>query len=296
MNTEVPIIVIVGQTASGKSALAMNLASRYGGEIVAADSRTIYKGMDIGTAKPSSDDQRRVPHHCIDLITPDQSYSAAIYKKEAEGALEKITAAGSLPIIVGGSGLYIDSLLYDYEFGEEADPELRSALAALSLEELQARARATGIDVGSDVYRNKRHLARYLERGGKTPSSVSKLPSNILLLGLEVERDTLHSRIEARVESMIGQGLVDEVESLLRKWGRSSPGMQAPGYKAFAGYVSGEWSMEEAKNMFIMNDKKLAKRQKAWFQRNNDIRWVKSEQETESIVQEFLERFGTITV
>jgi tRNA dimethylallyltransferase len=141
---EAPLIVIVGPTASGKSALAMQLAERFGGEIICADSRTVYKGMDIGTAKPSAEDQARVPHHGLDLVEPGERFSAVDFKNYATQTIADIRARGKIPFLVGGTGLYVDAVIFDYHFGQ-ADPELRAKLEALSLEELHEYCRNNNI-------------------------------------------------------------------------------------------------------------------------------------------------------
>ena len=160
-----PLIVITGPTASGKSALAMDIAKKYGGEIICADSRTVYKGMDIGTAKPTEQDQREVPHHLLDVVEPNQPFSAAEFKERANQAICDISARGKLPMLVGGTGLYIDAVLFDYHFGLPADPNRRSDLQAMSVEQLQHVCLEQGIHLPINV-RNKRHLVRAIEIGG----------------------------------------------------------------------------------------------------------------------------------
>lgn len=286
-----PIVTIVGQTASGKSDMAMKLAQEFGGEIIAADSRTIYKGMDIGTAKPSVEDQSAVPHHGLDLIEPDQLFSAAEFKRFAKKAIDKIHDQGKPTFIVGGSGLYINGLLYDFEFGNKADPKLRQKLEGMGLDDLQREAERLGISEGEVSYKNRRHLSRAIERGGVVQNRRS-LPGNILIVGIEAE--ALQTRIAARIEQMLASGFENEVQKLFKMYGADAPGLQAPGYKAFVEYIEGRIDFEEAKNRFIQNDKKLAKRQKTWFKRNSDIVWVQSFEQAEKLVSKFLRKFDTI--
>lgn len=288
-----PVIAIVGQTASGKSELAMRLAEKYDGEIIAADSRTIYAGMDIGTAKPSVSDRRKIMHHGLDLITPDQVFSAAEFKRYAQSILLAIQKRGKLPIIAGGTGLYIDGLLYDFEFGTEADQLLRDELDSLSLEDLSKRASELGITEEMIDHKNRRHLTRALERGGMITSRRS-LPKNVLIIGLQIEKATLDERIEQRVDTMIVQGFENEVQELAGKYGLEAPGFLAPGYRSFIECMQNRASFDEAKQEFIRRHKKLAKRQKTWFKRNPDIVWVQDFTEADMEVKNFLSKFATI--
>lgn len=247
-----PVIVILGPTASGKSALALNLAERFNGELIAADSRTIYRGMDIGTAKPSSEEQRRVKHHLIDIRTPDQTFSAAEFQRLAQAAIGDITARGKLPIVVGGTGLYIDALIYDFTFRPLGDPEQRRALEQLTIEQLQAKLTEDGIPWPSND-RNPRHLVRALEAGG-AGTERSPLRPNTLVIGLSPDKAVLDERIAKRVEQMVAVGFPDEVRQLAAEYGWDAPGLQAPGYKAFRAYIMGEATLDQAKQQFIQND------------------------------------------
>lgn len=281
--TPTPTIVIAGQTASGKSALSMEIARRHNGAVICADSRTVYKGMDIGTAKPPKADQELVPHYGIDLIDPDKSFSAAAFKEYAEMKVSEIHELGKLPIIVGGTGLYIDGYIYDFSFVEPSSDSLRRELSGLSLEDLQARARASGIDESSVDFKNHRHLSRAIERGNITPRR-KKMRPNTLIIGLKIDKDVLHGRIDSRVDTMFDNGLIDEVQNLINVYGPDSPGLLAPGYKAVKKYLDGLITLEEAKNEFRRSDKQLAKRQLTWFNRNKDIHWVKNSQEALDLI------------
>lgn len=287
IDTEIgPLIVVVGQTASGKTALALELAEKFGGEIICADSRTIYKGMDIGTAKPTADEQARVPHHCIDLVEPDESFSAAQFKERAVAAIHDIHQRGKIPIMVGGTGLYIDAVLFDYQFGEKADHALRAELSTKNIEELQTMIDTLGYAMPENRH-NKRYLIRAIERRGE-PGSRKELRPNTLILGLSVDAETLNARIAQRVSTMITAGLVDEYKQLLSRYPGNSPGFLAPGYKAFAKYLDGEVSIEEAEAIFIRNDSQLAKRQRTWFKRNDSVQWLDDRSSAVDIVTTFL--------
>jgi tRNA dimethylallyltransferase len=284
-----PLVVIVGETGSGKSALAMELAERFNGEIICADSRTVYKGMDIGTAKPSAADQAKIPHHLLDVVRPDQSFTAAEFKRLATKAIADIHDRGRLPIMVGGTGLYIDSVIFDYDFRPPADPERRAELQKLSIEQLQAQLEAEGIPLPRNE-RNPRHLVRALETGGVPANKQALLPWT-LVIGLQVDREELRRRITARVEEMVRAGFVMEVKQLVQKYGEDIEALQAPGYKAFRQYLQGDISPEEARALFIKNDLALAKRQRTWFRRNKSIQWVDDPSTAVELTTTFLNTF-----
>jgi tRNA dimethylallyltransferase len=288
MAAKSPLIVIVGETASGKSALAIELAQQFNGEIICADSRTVYRGMDIATAKPSKADRKKVAHHLLDIAQPDRPVTVAEFKKRTLQAIDDIVSRGKLPIMVGGSGLYIDAVLFDFEFRGEADDKLRAELTKLSVEELQHRLNMAGIPLPENV-RNPRYLIRALETNGQIGTRKSLRP-NTLIIGLQVDREVLRQRISERVDVMVETGFVDELERLVERYGWGIQALQAPGYKAFRGYMAGELSLEQAKQQFIKNDMALAKRQRTWFKRNSSIHWVKKQIESVDLVTTFLNK------
>lgn len=285
------IVVILGQTASGKTDLALRVAQQYDGEIVCADSRTVYKGMDIGTAKPTLAEQGTAVHHGLDLIEPSESFSAAEFKDYATAAIASIQTHNKLPIIVGGSGLYIDSYVYNFSFADKPDPLLRAQLDSLTMMQLKQRATDLGVSDNDVDFKNRRHLTRMVERvlGGEWSSSRSEKPDNILLIGLQVSREQLVERITNRVNKMFNEGLVYEVQALVAEYGADAPGLLAPGYKAVIEHIDGRLTLEESKELFIRYDKKLAKRQRTWFQRNPDIVWCKTSKEAEENISAFLQ-------
>ncbi|MCA9308912.1 tRNA dimethylallyltransferase [Candidatus Saccharibacteria bacterium] len=235
----IPLIVIVGETASGKTAAGVELAWRINGEIICADSRTIYKGMDIGTATPTSDEQGGVTHHLLSIIEPDKRYSAAEFQKDANRLIADIWARGKFPIIVGGSGLYVDSILFNYSFA----------------------------DGGEQSSENPRH---------KQSSSVddrTMLRDNTLAVGLRLDREVLNSRIEQRVKQMFQDGFLNEVWSVADKFGWEHESMSGIGYRVARAYIEGDATEDEVKQAFIARDKSLAKRQRTWFKRNKHIQW-----------------------
>ena len=283
-----PLIVVVGVTASGKSALAMDLAKRYNGEIICADSRTIYQGMDIGTAKPSIQDRVSVSHHLLDVVKPDEFFSAAEFKRLANQAIADISARGKLPIMVGGSGLYIDGVIFDFAFLPPVSSVERQELEAMTVEQLHQKLIAMGVGLPEN-HQNPRHLIRKIETNGAVPVKKS-MRENTLVIGLDIERDIVKERITSRVEQMIKDGFVGEVKRLCASYDNNAPGMLAPGYKAFRRYCDGEINIEQAKTEFIRADFQLARRQRTWFKRNQNINWINKASEADVIVKYFLQQ------
>lgn len=284
----VPLVVVVGPTASGKSALAMRIAQAHNGEIIASDSRTIYRGMDIGTAKPTVDDQKLVPHHLIDVRNPDESFSAAEFKEMALRAIEDIASRGKLPVMVGGTGLYVDGVIFDYQFGAAADEVRRAELNAMSVEELQQLCREKDIDLPINS-QNKRHLVRAIELGGLT-SDKKQLRGNTFVVGISTERDILRERVKARAEQMVAEGVIDEVEVVGRKYGWKGEALKGNIYRIFRGVVEGTKPLDDAIEEFVQSDMALAKRQMTWFRRNPSIHWSSDPKELEYLVDTFLDR------
>lgn len=283
-----PLIVIVGQTASGKSALAMHLAQKYNGEIIAADSRTVYRGMDIGTAKPTPNDRKIIKHHLIDVVYPSSTFSSLQFKQQASMAILDISGHGKLPIMVGGTGLYVDAVVYDFQFRGPADPDVRRELEQLSVDELQARLRDADIPLPTNS-QNPRHLIRALETDGQVAAR-GPLRPNTLVIGLQIEPDALRKKIADRVDAMVAAGLVEEARGLAERYGWDVPAMQAPAYKAFRPYIEGKITLEEAKRLFVQKDWQYARRQKTWFRRNKDIVWICKPDESIDLVTTFLNK------
>ena len=274
MAAVMPLIAIVGETASGKSALAMEIAEHYHGEIIAADSRTIYKGMDIGTGKPTAADQRLVPHHGLDLVWPGESYTAANFQRYAREVIHDIGGRGKLPILVGGSGLYLDSVIYNYAFDKQADSVLRDELSAKSISELQAILTEGLIPMPTNPL-NKRHLIRQIETGGV--SQIRELRPNTLILGIEIEKDVLEQNVIRRVDAMFTAGLTREAEVLATAYSWNSEPMKGIGYREFHSYFEGQESLDGIREMIIKDTLQLAKRQRTWFRRNKSIHWIQKE-------------------
>jgi tRNA dimethylallyltransferase len=284
-----PLVVVLGQTASGKSALGMNLAKKFDGEIIAADSRTVYRGMDIGTAKPTTADRQAIRHHLVDVVRPDQAFTVADFKQQANAAIDDIVSRGKLPIMVGGSGLYIDAVIYNFSFRKSPNSALRSGLQNHSVSQLQELLVREGIELPPNQG-NPRHLVRSLESVGEVPRR-EDLRQNTLVIGLAKEKQELERIITKRVESMVRDGLVHEVQSLAGQYGWDIPALQAPAYKAFRMYLAGGHStLDQAKSQFVQNDLQYAKRQKTWFKRNKDIIWISKPEDAVDLVTTFLNK------
>lgn len=283
-----PLIAVVGETASGKSALALELAQEFDGEIICADSRTIYKHMDIGTAKPTREDRQKVEHHVLDVIEPNQQFSAAAFQQLANEAIRDIAVRGKVPLLVGGTGLYIDAVLFDFKFRAPASLELRAELSQLSVDALQQRVHDAGLELPINA-QNPRHLIRILETNGQA-SEKSELRQNTVIIGLQIDREVLERRISDRINKMIADGFEDEVRQLADMYGWDSPGLQAPGYRAFRQYCEGLATLDEARAQFIKNDLKLAKRQRTWFRRNKSIHWVNDKAEAVELATTLLNK------
>lgn len=267
-----PLLVIVGPTASGKSGLAMRIAEEFSGEIICADSRTIYKGMDIGTAKPSVEDRARVPHWGLDLVEPGERFTAADFKKYALGAITDIRSRGKLPILVGGTGLYVDGVILDYQFGDDA-PKLRKKLEALSTEQLVEYCANNNIELPENL-KNRRYVIRAIEQKSiNDKRRVEPIP-NTIVVGIATKADELRTRIVQRAEHLFADGVVEEAKMLGEKYGWDSEAMTGNIYRLARQYLVGELTETELRQRFITSDWQLAKRQRTWLKRNSFIHWV----------------------
>ena len=272
-----PLIVIVGPTASGKTSLAINLAEIYGGEIICADSRTVYKDMDIGTAKPSYEDCQRVPHWGIDLIYPYEYFSAAEFKQYALKKIEDIRSRNKIPFLVGGTGLYIDAIVFDYKFGNKSDVKKRTLLEKLNIEELWKYCRKNNIEL-PDNYNNKRYVIRCIEQGGINNNRKVEINSNTIVVGISTDRDNLRKRIKDRIEQFFDNNVVEEARILGKIYGWDNRAMSGNIYPILHKYIDNEINIEEAKVEIFYRDWHLAKRQMTWFRRNKNIEWLELNQ------------------
>lgn len=222
-------IVILGPTASGKTGVSIEIAEKIGGEIISADSRAIYRGMELGTAAPSIEEQAGVPHYGIGIVEPDERFTVADWKQFAEEKIQEIRSRGKIPMVVGGTGLYIDALIYDYSFSEQ----------------------------------------KKLDQSDR-----KEVCSNYLTIGIKWEPEQLRERIAARADKLFVQELFAETENLVAKYNWNTQAMKSNIYQFAWGYLQGEYNLEEAKKLFILDDWHLAKRQLTWFKRNKKIKWL----------------------
>ena len=270
-STPKPLIVIVGQTASGKTRLAIEVALRCNGEIICADSMTIYRNMNIGTAKPSTEEQERVKHHLLDIVDPNEKFTVHDFKVRAQKTIQDIIDRGKVPILVGGSGLYIDAVLYDYQFRPSVPLSIREKYEKYSVEELQAELIERGIPMPENSV-NKRYLIRSAEVGSLAPAE-RKMRPNTYIFGINIDPSEQKVRSKLRLEEMLAQGLVDEVRALGDLYGWDIAPMQAPSYRSFHGFIMNEYEMGEAKEKCLQYEAQIAKKQRTWFKRNKSIQW-----------------------
>lgn len=283
------IIVICGPTASGKTALSIELAKKIDGEIISADSMQIYEDMDIGTAKPSKEEMCGVMHHLIGYVSPEERYSVARYKKDAINKIDEVLQRGKHPIIVGGTGLYVDSLVNWVEYDDiKIDLEYRSKLEELAekqgLEFVYDKAIKVDPEAMKKISKNdKKRIFRVLEiynATGKTKteqeieSRKKENPYDFKVFGINMEREKLYERINLRVDIMIKQGLVQEVENIVKKYKGFPTAMQALGYKEVIEYLKGKVNEEEMIEKIKRESRRYAKRQITWFKRNENIVWL----------------------
>lgn len=289
------VIVIVGPTAIGKSAVSLELGRSLPVEIISGDSMQVYEGMDIGTGKISKDDQKTVPHHLIDIQNPRDTFSAAAFQKETKRLITEIHERGNIPVIVGGSGLYIQAVLYNYHFSdkkrdgnvtEQLEKRLEQAGNMALYEELAAIDPKHAETIHPN---NHRRVIRALEvyyTTHETMSAYQEKQANLeplynpFIIGLEMERQKLYDKINRRVEKMLEAGLIDEIQALLQEGYRDAPAMKAIGYKEIIPYIEGEISFNEAAALLKRNSRRYAKRQLTWFKNKmkEDVCWYTMEE------------------
>ena len=269
-----PLIVITGPTASGKSALALELAERYSGEIVCADSRTIYMGMDIGTAKPSAEDQARVPHHLLDVVEPNERFTAGEFQRLALAAIADIRARGKVPFLVGGTGLYIDSVVLNYTFDDsEVDFEARRELEGKTVGELQTLLKSHHVELPQNI-ENKRHLIRAWELRGINRVRNAQPNKNTHVVLITTDTETLMQRIESRAHEMFHAGVIDEARKLGGRYGWDAEAMTGNIYPILKRVIDGELSEVKAIELCVTRDRQLVKRQLTWLKRHDYVRWL----------------------
>ncbi len=314
MDKKIPVIAVIGPTASGKTGLAVAVAKKFGGEVVSADSMQIYKELTVGTAKPTDDEMQGIPHHLIGHKSVDDEYSVADYVEEAKTAIEDIYGRGKLPVLCGGTGLYVDSLISNTEFSEiKNDPIIKEKLYAFANEHGNEALynRLMEVDREAALKTHPNNLIRVvralevLEITGKTMSEHQKdshpNPSiyDVCYIGTNfADRDLLYARIEHRIDEMLKEGVEQEARFLFEHAGTSTAA-QAIGYKEFYPYFKGEMSMEEAISVLKQETRHYAKRQLTWFRRNDKINWLNNDEFSNKselyeaafeIIQKFLEK------
>lgn len=271
-NTKTPLVAITGPTASGKTALALKLAKRWGGEIICADSRTVYKHMDIGTAKPTLEDRKAVPHWLLDVVDPGQRFTVADFQKLAFLAIDDIRSRGKIPFLVGGTGLYIDSVVLEFTFGSEADMTLRSELEKMSVVELQTLLQKQHVPMPENK-KNKRYLIRSYEKNNVSTSSTSLPKQDTFVVAIQTDMQELEQRICQRADEMLGKNILQETQHILSLYGSSGEAFTGNIYPIIQKLLEGEIGHEEARRLLVLRDRQLAKRQLTWLKRHDWVQW-----------------------
>ena len=307
MQEKPKVIIICGPTASGKTGLSIELAKKIGGEIVSCDSMQIYKDMTIGTAKPTIQEMQGVPHYLIDFVAPNERYSVADFKKEALKAISTILEHGKIPIVVGGTGLYVNSLTQNIEYPEigvdvNYRNELEKKIEKEGLEKLWEEANKIDEKSMTIISKNdKKRIMRVLEiyhQTGKTKTKIEEESKLIppqyeyIVFGITMDREKLYSRINQRVDIMIEQGLIEEVEHLLKKYKEFPTAMQGLGYKEVVSYLKGDLTKEEMIEKLKMETRRYAKRQLTWFRKDKNIIWLDGTAKVEENIQCILEEYS----
>ena len=301
------VIVICGPTASGKTALSIELAKKINGEIVSCDSMQIYEDMNIGTAKPTLEEMQGIKHYLIGYVSPEKRYSVADYKKDAKKAIKEIIEKGKNPIVVGGTGLYIDSLIYEIEYqdiklDEEYRKKLEEEVQEKGLETLYEKAKqidAKAIEKISPT--DKKRILRVLEiyhATGKTKteqeieSRKKEVEYDYKVFALNWDREKLYERINKRVDIMFEQGLIQEVKNILNKYSKFPTAMQGLGYKEVVDYLNGIYTKEEMIEKIKMETRRYAKRQLTWFRKNKQTIWLNAEDGTQKNIEIIIRSLG----
>jgi len=298
MRKKLKVVVIVGPTASGKTELSLKLAKKFNGVIISADSRQIYKDMDIATAKIKKEDRQNIPHYMIDIVNPDEDFTLSSYQKTVYNLLDSIAKNNlkktkkTIPFIVGGTGLYIKSVVDGYIIPHvPPNQQLRKQLEKLAIDKLVAKLMKLDSDTIIDIS-NKRRVIRAIEivnAIGKTTSKLQVPDYDFLQIGIDLSKNNLNKKIEDRVNKMYQAGLVKETQKLIDKgYDINSPALSALGYKHIYTYLKKKITLKQALELMKRDTKRFAKRQLTWFKKDKRIHWVKSYPEIEQLIQNFL--------
>lgn len=288
------VIALVGPTGSGKTEWVKRLAKKFQAKVISADSRQVYKGMNIGTGKDKS-----FPQDLIDIITPEKTFSVGVYQKMANKLINQYLGMKALPMLAGGTGLYLEAVLYGYVLPElkKESLKLRKKLENLSDSDLLEKLRDLDPDSALKIDpKNRRRIIRALEVSMLAERPFSQFQKKMkpkfksLIIGIDVPRDTLYSRIDARIEEMIKEGLVEEVRSLLKKYRSDLPAFNTIGYKEIVDYLNDRQTLKEAIQKIKFNTHAYARRQLTWFRRDKNIKWVSSYKQAEKLVEKFLKK------
>lgn len=273
MKATIPLIVITGPTASGKSGLAMRLAQKWNGEIICADSRTVYKGLDIGTAKPSLADQALVPHWLLDVVAPGERFTVADFQRLARSAITDIRSRGKVPFLVGGTGLYIDAVVLDFSFGLDVDMSYRQQLEKLSVEQLKTMIIQQQMHMPENK-NNKRHLVRCIEKNNATVSGKKVPDRSTYVIAIHTEEKELRTRMKNRADEMFVMGVLQETQQMFEKYPLDVEALSGNIYPIVRAMLDGVMDQSEAKRQFVTKDWRLAKRQLTWIRRHNYVHWL----------------------
>ncbi len=299
------VVVIVGPTASGKTALSIELAKKINGEIISSDSMQIYKDMDIGTAKVTKEEMQGIKHYLVDFVSPDCRYTVSDFKKDSENAIKEILQKGKTPIVVGGTGLYVNSLIYGIEYQDmKFDEEYRNKLMELAesedgLKKLYEEANKIDPEATKKISSNdKKRIVRILEiykatGKNKTEQEILSRQKGVdydfKVFGIDMERSKLYERINLRVDIMLKQGLENEVKNLISKYSEFPTAMQGLGYKEVVEFFEGKISHEEMIEKIKQESRRYAKRQLTWFRKNKETIWLDSQNGVDKNIEIILE-------
>ena len=298
------VIVICGPTASGKTSLSIELAKKVNGEIVSADSMQIYKDMNIGTAKPTKEEMQGIKHYLIDFVSPEERYSVAQYKQDAKKAIREIISNGKMPIVVGGTGLYVDSLIYEIEYNDiKLDENYRKKLEQLAEEQGLVKLYKKALEIDPVAMEkisenDKKRIIRVLEiykATGKTKTQQEEesrrkpVEYDYKVFAINWNREVLYERINKRVDIMIGQGLIEEVKNIMQKYKKFPTAMQGLGYKEVVDYLNGVYTEDEMIEKIKMETRRYAKRQLTWFRKNRQTIWIDGTNDLQNNINIILE-------